>query len=167
MRPGKCSGSGLRPEVAIDTGVLIGKYRKTPGGSSFSSFTKIPFAEPPLGDLRFSLPVPAKPWDGVRDAGKPCPKPIQNNYVTGLLEGQEDCLYINVYKPEWSEEEEDYLPGPLLETGEVIIVTGNYRLGPLGFMSLEDDVMPGNLALWDQRMMLVWIQENISEFGGG
>ena len=107
----------LRPEVAIDTGVLIGKYRsheiylllvwiskkrwpwtigaefvlcvtstfsrKTPGGSSFSSFTKIPFAEPPLGDLRFSLPVPAKPWDGVRDAGKPCPKPIQNNYVTG------------------------------------------------------------------------------------
>ena len=58
-------------------------YRKTPGGSSFSSFTKIPFAEPPLGDLRFCLPVPAKPWEGVRDAGKPCPKPIQNNYVTG------------------------------------------------------------------------------------
>ena len=110
----------LRPEVAIDTGVLIGKYRsheiyillvwiskkrwtirvvrdpfcvtstfsrKTPGGSSFSSFTKIPFAEPPLGDLRFSLPVPAKPWDGVRDAGKPCPKPIQNNYVTGRSTG--------------------------------------------------------------------------------
>lgn len=130
MRPGKCSGAALRPEVAIDTGVLIGKYRsharmivflfkwlqrksrrlwwtskalvtelfdvggwlerryrksyrKTPGGSSFSSFTKIPFAEPPLGDLRFCLPVPAKPWEGVRDAGKPCPKPIQNNYVTG------------------------------------------------------------------------------------
>jgi len=194
MRPGKCSGSGLRPEVAIDTGVLIGKYRKTPGGSSFSSFTKIPFAEPPLGDLRFSLPVPAKPWDGVRDAGKPCPKPIQNNYVTGLLEGQEDCLYINVYRPEEKEDEEEqdqsqellpvmfwvygggfimgdaseenYLPGPLLDTREVIVVTANYRVGPLGFMSLEDDSLPGNLALWDQHLALCWIQRNIVHFGG-
>ena len=62
--------------------------------------------------------------------------------------------------------EENYLPGPLLDTKDVIIVTGNYRVGPLGFMCLEDDVMPGNLALWDQRLMLIWVQENIKSFGG-
>ena len=115
--------------------------------------------------------------------------------LSGLLEGQEDCLYINVYKPEplndldpgsedmWDNlpvmfwvygggfimgdaTEENYLPGPLLDTKDVIIVTGNYRVGPLGFMCLEDDVMPGNLALWDQRLMLIWVQENIKSFGG-
>ena len=103
-------------------------------------------------------------------------------------------MYLNVYKPEpedgdsmcsdtddklpvmfWvygggfimgDATEENYLPGPLLDTGDVIIVTGNYRVGPLGFMCLEDDVMPGNLALWDQRLMLLWIQKNIAQFGG-
>ena len=177
-----------RPEVNIDNGVLLGRYRKTQSNNKFSSFTRIPYAKPPLGNLRFAKPEPAEPWEGTLDASKPCPKPIQNNYVTGLLEGQEDCLYINVYKPEHCHEdtadhegaplpvmfwvygggfimgdatEENYLPGPLLDTGDVIIVTGNYRVGPLGFMCLEDDVMPGNLALWDQRLMLLWIQRNI------
>ena len=200
--------SEARPEVKVTGGVMLGKYRKTRSNKRFSSFTRIPYARPPLGQLRFAKPVPAEPWAGVLDASKPCPKPVQNNYVTGLLEGQEDCLYINVYKPECEEgeeeeerlpvmfwlygggfimggksdreniittlqyemcsdaSEENYLPGPLLDTGEVIIVTGNYRVGPLGFMCLEDDVMPGNLALWDQREMLVWVQENISQFGG-
>ena len=186
------NSSEARPEVKVKTGVLLGKYRKTRSNKKFSSFTRIPYARPPLGPLRFSKPEPADAWNGVLDASKPCPKPVQNNYVTGLLEGQEDCLYINVYKPECSEDEqleeeeslpvmfwlygggfimgdaseENYLPGPLLDTGEVIIVTGNYRVGPLGFMCLEDDVMPGNIALWDQRLMLVWVQENISQFGG-
>lgn len=186
MRPGK--SSDFRPEVAIDNGVLLGRFRKTPSGLSFSSFTKIPFAVPPLGPLRFCLPQPALPWDGVLDAGKPCPKPIQNNYVTGLLEGQEDCLYINVYRPEEREamdellpvmfwvygggfimgdaSEENYLPGPLLDTKEVIVVTANYRVGPLGFMTLEDDNLPGNLALWDQQLALRWVQQNILQFGG-
>ena len=161
------NSSEARPEVKVKTGVLLGKYRKTRSNKKFSSFTRIPYARPPLGPLRFSKPEPADAWNGVLDASKPCPKPVQNNYVTGLLEGQEDCLYINVYKPECSEDEqleeeeslpvmfwlygggfimgdaseENYLPGPLLDTGEVIIVTGNYRVGPLGFMCLEDEVI--------------------------
>jgi len=189
------NSSDLRPEVNTKNGVMLGRYRKTQSGAKFSSFTKIPYARPPVGNLRFALPEPAPPWQGVLDASKPCPKPVQNNYVTGLLEGQEDCLYINVYRPESSHghddderddkeplpvmfwvygggfvmgdaTEENYLPGPLLDTGDVIIVTGNYRVGPLGFMCLEDDVLPGNLALWDQLLMLRWVQENISNFGG-
>jgi len=187
------NSSDLRPEVNTKNGVMLGRYRKTQSGAKFSSFTKIPYARPPVGNLRFALPEPAPPWQGVLDASKPCPKPVQNNYVTGLLEGQEDCLYINVYRPESGHDdddrdhkeplpvmfwvygggfvmgdatEENYLPGPLLDTGDVIIVTGNYRVGPLGFMCLEDDVLPGNLALWDQLLMLRWVQENISNFGG-
>jgi len=187
------NSSDLRPEVNTKNGVLLGRFRKTQSGAKFSSFTKIPYARPPTGNLRFAYPQPAPPWQGVLDASKPCPKPVQNNYVTGLLEGQEDCLYINVYRPEFDPDddekkqeqllpvmfwvygggfimgdatEENYLPGPLLDTGDVIVVTGNYRVGPLGFMCLEDDVLPGNLALWDQLLMLKWVQENIQNFGG-
>lgn len=186
------NSSDLRPEVNTKNGVILGRFRKTQSGAKFSSFTKIPYAQPPVGKLRFAYPEPAIPWEGCLDASKPCPKPIQNNYVTGLLEGQEDCLYINVYRPEHNADddndhemplpvmfwvygggfimgdatEENYLPGPLLETGDVIIVTGNYRVGPLGFMCLEDDIFPGNLALWDQHLMLKWVQENIASFGG-
>ena len=46
------------------------------------------------------------------------------------------------------------------------MVTMNFRLGPLGFMSLEDDILPGNLGLWDQKLALDWIQLNIASFGG-
>jgi len=95
------NSSDLRPEVNTKNGVMLGRYRKTQSGAKFSSFTKIPYARPPVGNLRFALPEPAPPWQGVLDASKPCPKPVQNNYVTGLLEGQEDCLYINVYRPEF------------------------------------------------------------------
>ena len=50
---------------------------------------------------------------------------------------------------------------------QVIVVTANYRVGPLGFMTLEDDTLPGNLALWDQQLALRWVQQNILQFGGG
>merc|ERR1719219_1818781 len=102
------NSSESRPEARVKSGVMLGRDRKTPGQANkrFSSFTRIPYARPPLGSLRFAKPEPAEAWSGVLDASKPCPKPIQNNYVTGLLEGQEDCLYINVYKPERTEEEE-------------------------------------------------------------
>ena len=99
------SSSESRPEVKISSGVMLGKFRKTQDNKRFSSFTRIPYAKPPLGDLRFAKPEQPQPWDGILDASKPCPKPIQNNYVTGLLEGQEDCLYINVYKPEWDDDQ--------------------------------------------------------------
>jgi len=62
--------------------------------------------------------------------------------------------------------EENYLPGPLLDTKKVIIVSANYRVGPLGFLCMEDNILPGNLALWDQRAALIWVKNNISKFGG-
>lgn len=200
MKKPKClcgEGAG-KPTVTTKQGRMTGRSRFTANGRPFTSFTRIPFAEPPVGPLRFRLPVPAGKWARTLDAGKPCPKPIQSNYVTGILEGQEDCLYINVYRPEprdiiadgsdcrrddgallpvmyWvygggfimgDATEENYLPGPLIDQGEVIVVSANYRVGPLGFMSLEDDVAPGNVALWDQRLALTWVQDNIRQFGG-
>merc|ERR1719450_990163 len=101
------NSSEARPEVKVKNGVLLGRYRQTRSYKKFSSFTRIPYARPPLGPLRFAKPEPADDWTGILDASKPCPKPIQNNYVTGLLEGQEDCLYINVYKPENFDEEDE------------------------------------------------------------
>ena len=77
------NSSDHRPEVNTKNGVLLGRFRKTQGGAKFSSFTKIPYARPPTGNLRFAYPQPAPPWQGVLDASKPCPKPVQNNYVTG------------------------------------------------------------------------------------
>ena len=73
----------LRPEVNCKNGHMLGRYRKTQSGAKFSSFTKIPYGLPPTGNLRFAHPQAAPPWQGVLDASKQCPKPVQNNYVTG------------------------------------------------------------------------------------
>ncbi|XP_023349863.1 para-nitrobenzyl esterase isoform X2 [Eurytemora carolleeae] len=176
-----------RPMVSVEQGKLLGRRRKTKSGTGYASYTRIPFAAPPTGGRRFMHPSDPPPWEGVLDGGRPCPKPLQSNYVTGLLEGQEDCLYLNVYVPDTGDRpgvlpvmywlygggfimgdatEENYLPGPLLDTKQVVIVTANYRVGPLGFLCMEDNLLPGNLALWDQRAGLLWVKQNIHKFGG-
>lgn len=187
----QCTQDPDRPIVLIQQGKLLGRRRKTVTGGHFSSYTRIPYALPPVGERRFLPPSEPPPWEGVLDAGRSCPKPLQSNYVTELLEGQEDCLYLNVYVPESPRDleefpeplpvmfwlygggfvmgdatEENYLPGPLLDTKQVIVVTVNYRVGPLGFLCFEDNILPGNLALWDQRAALIWVKNNMEQFGG-
>lgn len=102
-------------------------------------------------------------------------------------EGVEDCLRLNVYVPHQFGEklknlsvlaffhgggfvcgsgiQSSYNPAYFLDN-DVILVTSNYRLGPLGFLSTEDENCPGNFGLKDQAMVLKWIQENIKQFGG-
>ena len=99
------NSSDLRPEVNTKNGVMLGRYRKTQSGAKFSSFTKIPYARPPVGNLRFALPEPAPPWQGVLDASKPCPKPVQNNYVTGITK------HTISYEKSWAQN----LPNPVLQ----------------------------------------------------
>lgn len=148
----------------------------------------IPFAAPPVGDLRWRPPQPAKPWDGVRDATKFAPDPYQGD---GKGHVSEDCLYLNVWSPAKSADERlpvlvwiygggfagGHTSGPG-ENGEylarkgVVLVSINYRVGPLGFLALPElsaespHHVSGNYGLLDQIAGLRWIQNNIAAFGG-
>nr|AHJ81322.1 carboxylesterase [Locusta migratoria] len=174
--------------VTVETAVgsLRGSVRATYTNKPMYSFEGIPYAEPPVDDLRFQPPVSKEPWSGVRDAlqpGSSCPQ-----YVNNVVSGDEDCLFLNVYSPS--------LPGPndgpdslkavmvwihggcfregrsdtatphYFVDNDVVFVSINYRLGLLGFLSTGDDVVPGNLGLKDQTAALRWVQRNIPAFGG-
>ncbi|XP_047112051.1 juvenile hormone esterase-like [Schistocerca piceifrons] len=174
-----CAGDDVL--VTVQQGTLRGTTATSVYNTSYTAFLGIPYAKPPVGDLRFQPPQPATGWEGVRDAtqyGSDC---VQN---TG--EGSEDCLYLNVYVPGVPQEgsglpvlfyvhgggfikgsgsDQKFGPDFLVSYG-VILVTINYRLGPLGFLSTGDDVVPGNVGLKDQLLGLSWVQSNIERFGG-
>ncbi|KAJ1355059.1 hypothetical protein KIN20_012185 [Parelaphostrongylus tenuis] len=101
------------------------------------AFQGIPYAKPPIGDLRFRKPEPPESWEGVRETKAFAASPIQK---PTLLERK--C------------------------TKDVVVVTVEYRVGYLGFFSTGDEYCRGNFGLWDQIFALKWIQENISVFNG-
>ncbi|NP_001124351.1 beta-esterase 2 precursor [Bombyx mori] len=186
------ASSEERPAVTTPLGEVAGYYMTTRGGRQISAFTAIPFAKPPVGELRFKAPVPFGPWEGVLDATKVSPICVQRNpYVRQKdIVGQEDCLYLNVYVPATTNDDKskkELLPVMLFLHGggwmcgdattamygpeflldrDVILVTTNYRLGPLGFLSTKDEHCPGNNGLKDQQEALRFIQQNIESFGG-
>ncbi|XP_076754354.1 carboxylic ester hydrolase [Xylocopa sonorina] len=180
------------PVVTIKNGTLSGLIMKTRRGREFAGFRGIPYALPPIGDLRFEPPKPAAGWDGVRSAkedGNICTQ--RNIYIDQAeIVGVEDCLYLNVYTPRLPTEEDklkgvfpvmiwihgcgwvcgaghsDFYHPKFLLDHDVVLVTINYRLGPLGFLSTEDTVCPGNNGLKDQVLSIQWVHENIVAFGG-
>ncbi|XP_065209353.1 juvenile hormone esterase-like [Planococcus citri] len=179
------SGSIFVYGVVVSTkqGILKGGVERSRGGRIFHSFYGIPYAEPPVGELRFENPVPAKSWTGVRD-GTILPPPCLRSSM-GKIYGQEDCLYLNVYRPKVSNETLlpvmvftyggqfmflDALPdryGPhYFMDRDVIVITFHYRLGSLGFLSTEDEIIPGNYGLKDGVAVLRWVQNYIDDFGG-
>jgi para-nitrobenzyl esterase len=150
-------------------------------------FSGIPYAEPPVGALRWRPPQPVRPWRGVRDATRPgpvCPQFAGNGTITG----SEDCLYLNVTTPRLARDSRlpvmvwipgggfvlgagsDYDPSRLATQGRVIVVTVNYRLGALGFLDLPalkaQSADSGNYGLADQQAALRWVRRNITAFGG-
>lgn len=84
------------PILKIATGLIRGSKRKTIYDDDYYGFEGIPYGQPPVGDLRFKSPQPAKCWDDVRDCIESLVKPLQMNYQREI-EGTEDCLYLNVY----------------------------------------------------------------------
>ncbi|XP_791756.3 cholinesterase 1 [Strongylocentrotus purpuratus] len=150
------------------------------------AYTKIPYAESPVGELRYKHPV-KKVWTGEVDATKPnvaCPQVPLIGFIVEMEE-TEDCLYLDVFVPSprpnpapvmvWihgggffagAGSVPEQLPIPLSFYGEVIVVTFNYRLGMLGFLNTGDGEIPANLGMFDQREALKWVQENIAAFGG-
>ncbi|KDR15335.1 Esterase FE4, partial [Zootermopsis nevadensis] len=173
------------PIVMIRQGTLRGFHSATRKGRKIISFLSIPYAAPPIGELRFEAPRPPNSWDGTRDATEIAPMCLQPS-SSGVL-GQEDCLFLNVHTPKLLDEFSPPLPvmvwihggGFLVGTGNskyfpptylldhnVVLVTLNYRLGILGFLSAVDEVLPGNYGMKDQVAALVWVHENIKKFGG-
>lgn len=85
------------PLIHTSHGLIRGVKRRTVYGDEYYSFEKIPFAKPPLGELRFKDPVPADPWEEVINANAPNVLPLQINWYTKCITGTEDCLYLNIY----------------------------------------------------------------------
>lgn len=174
------------PTVVVDTdaGKVQGYLE-----DGVNHFLGIPFAKPPVGDLRFRSPEPVMPWKDVKQVTS-----YGHSCYQGLLLGNEDCLHLDVYVPEtlpgtkplpvmfWiygggfvngdKYEYSLYDPKSLMEDKRVIVVAVNYRLGPLGFLALdelkEEDPLnsTGNAGMFDQVAGLKWVQNNIANFGG-
>ncbi|XP_015174308.1 PREDICTED: venom carboxylesterase-6-like isoform X2 [Polistes dominula] len=175
------------PVVKTRFGSIIGKWSKSSKGLNIANFLGIPYAEPPIGNLRFRKP---KAWNNSWDVieaqsdGPPCIQLIKLNTTIG----SEDCLYLNVFvpakRPDVKHSKHPVLvfihggafikgssnsklyPSTYWADQQIILVTFHYRLGPFGFFSLGNSIAPGNYGLKDMVMALKWVQQNIESFGG-
>jgi len=175
--------SGSRPEVHAAAGRLRGSWE-----AGVAVFRGIPFAKPPVGELRFAAPRPAEGWSGVREAVSFGPPPPQSgSFGMDRLSrdaADDDWLTVNVWSPEpgpgaglpvmvWIQGGgfvfgmsglPEYDGGRLARDGGVVVVTFNYRLGIEGFAQIEG--APANRGLLDQVAALEWVRDNIRAFGG-
>ena len=177
------------PEVTITTGVLEGLRSNDGGGGA--AFLGIPYAAPPVGNLRWEPPQPPHARSGMRKAVQFAPACPQ--MPAGWLPypvWSEDCLYLNIWTPLLSPQARapvivffhggsnragysQLTPlGPALSPLGVVVVTANYRLGPLGFFAhpaltaSSPHHSSGNYGILDQIQVLRWVRENIAHFGG-
>lgn len=170
----------------------LGKIRGTlltsQSGRNFYAFRGIRYAKPPVDDLRFRPPEPIEQWFTIYDAtfdGPMCPQPGLNS-----ADVSEDCLRLNIYTKELPSESNPNVKKPVIVfihpggfyslSGQsknfagphyfmdrsIVLVTFNYRLGSLGFLSTGTKEAPGNLGLKDQVLLLKWLRLHISRFGG-
>ena len=178
------------PTVTLRNGVLRGM-----GTEGCCIFRGIPYAQPPVGPLRFRPPVPPAPWRGVREATSA--GAIAHQFPTDLevmqgrmdLPQSEDCLTLNIWTPSLEGADRPVMVwihggGYLTGTGAaewfdgtsfarnhgVVVVTINYRLNVFGYLHLADlapgEEGSGNCGLLDQLAALQWVSDNISSFGG-
>nr|XP_011452966.2 acetylcholinesterase-like isoform X2 [Crassostrea gigas] len=159
-------------------------------GRSVANYLGIPYAKPPINNLRFEKTQRPDPWDEVKVTNElppACPQTPDMTYVNlhskGFNKEDEDCLYINVFVP---------LRGPakmavfvyvhggsnrvgmgamlrgdiLAAFGDIIVVNFNYRLGSLGFYAARKEGLTGNYGFFDQVTALNWVKDNIANFGG-
>ncbi|WP_281368567.1 carboxylesterase family protein [Kibdelosporangium persicum] len=147
-------------------------------------FQGIPYAEPPVGDLRWRSPRPPAAWTGVRDVTTPGARCAQTRSHQGNPGSEnEDCLFLDVTVPRggaarkpvfvWlhgggftEEAGSDYDARRMAVSGDVIVVTPNYRLGIFGLLAYPGLAGSGGFALEDQQAALRWVQRNIGRFGG-
>jgi len=180
---GRCLAQQPSP-VRVEEGLLQGTSE-----DGLTVYKGIPFAAPPVGDLRWRAPQPAAKWDSVRQATKFAPGPIQ---AWGAPAGKsEDCLYLNVWTPAKSASDripvlvwiygggfnggstsEPIYSGENLAKKGVVLVSIAYRVGILGFLAHPElsaespNHVSGNYGLLDMIAGLKWVQKNIAAFGG-
>lgn len=170
-------------------GDIAGLYFRnyTAGGvcnQKLYTFLNIPYGKSPVGHLRFAKPQPFGSWHGTLDATTKGPACYQNP-SRNFNGTSEDCLQLNIYVPHNLSSTTNksvmvwihggaYISGSgttvdgsmLALTGNVIVVTINYRLGIFGFLASNDPDAKGNCGLWDQMLALDWIRYNIQDYGG-
>ncbi|KAK8789150.1 hypothetical protein V5799_021074 [Amblyomma americanum] len=166
---------------------LVGGRKIEILGATIEEYRGIPFAEPPIRELRFKPPVPAKPWEGTLNATSRrsgCPQPADDASLTGDIEYGEDCLHLNVWAREgssnapvlvWihgggftygSASPDNYTGAVIAAKTGIVVASINYRLGVLGFLHADSPESPGNMGFLDQNLALNWIKNNIEHFGG-
>jgi para-nitrobenzyl esterase len=181
---GAAAPDSSAPAVKTRAGAVRGIAR-----GAVREFIGVPYAAPPVGNLRWEPPQPHASWTGALDASQArsvCP---QQGFRKRGIVGAEDCLYLNIYTPNpararlpvmvwihggtfiagagsW------YRAGNLAARGKPVVVTINYRLGPFGFLanrnldSTDPRHVSGNYGLLDQQAALRWVKDNIAAFGG-
>ncbi|XP_035917519.1 carboxylesterase 5A-like [Anopheles stephensi] len=176
-----------RANVDLKYGTVSGAVEKLPDGNDFYAFRGIPYGMAPVGESRFQSPQPlARFASPVLDCSTERDCCVAKNPFNQQWQGSENCLHLNVYTPRMhragaplpvmvfihggafkygSGNSDCYSPEYLLEQN-VVVVTFNYRLGPLGFLHLPSQGVDGNAALKDQLLVLRWVAENIAHFNG-
>ena len=179
-------------QTIIEQGIIEGNYDTHSG---IQKYFGIPFAKPPVGELRWQAPQTMDPWDGVKETKKFGPRPMQT-MVFGDMKSRsngvsEDCLYLNVWTP--ANRNDKNLPvlvyfygggnvagdaseyrydGESMAKKGIVVVTTNYRLNVFGNLAHPDlsaasaYKASGNYGQLDQNMALQWVQKNITAFGG-
>ncbi|HST22136.1 MAG TPA: carboxylesterase family protein [Blastocatellia bacterium] len=181
----------INGNIRVDGGLISGTT-----ADGVTCYKGIPFAAPPVGELRWKAPQPVVAWEGVRacnDFGPECPQapyPQASLYYSPPQKQSEDCLYLNVWTGAKAGEKRPvmlWIHGGALTRGTgatptyngtafakkgVVLVTINYRLGPLGYLAHSEltaespNHASGNYGSLDQIAALKWVQKNIAAFGG-
>ncbi|MEZ4829028.1 MAG: carboxylesterase family protein [Bacteroidia bacterium] len=179
-------------QVKTENGIIEGNYDVATG---MQFYLGVPFAQPPVGNLRWKAPQPLQNWEGVRETKKFGPRPVQG-IVFGDMKSRsdglsEDCLYLNIWTPAnrntknlpvlvyffgggfvAGDGSEGRYDGESMAKKGIVVVTVNYRLNIFGFfahpeLSAEAPYKAsGNYGLLDQNAALQWVQDNIAAFGG-
>jgi para-nitrobenzyl esterase len=186
------SNNAFPVQITIENGVIEGNYDTKTG---IQTYLGVPFAKPPIGELRWKAPQPAENWQGVKETKKFGPRPMQTivfGDMNSRSEGvSEDCLYLNVWTPAKRNTKglpvlvyfygggfvagdgaEPRYDGESMAKKGIVTVTANYRLNIFGFfahpeLSAEAPYKAsGNYALLDQVTVLKWVSKNIAAFGG-
>lgn len=185
-------GAGVERQTSL--GAVSGKVINVLN-TTVEEYMGIPYAKPPVGDLRFMPPAPNDPWQGTYNATQlrtGCPQVVHEGFMAGEVTYSEDCLHLNVWTSRLQSQDQqntgnlspvlvwihgggfsygsaaydNYTGSVLCARTGFVVVSMNYRLGALGFLDANYFGAPGNMGLMDQVLALRWVTDNIRFFGG-